>query len=178
MLRIPITHGQYHFDSCMCYLGLKRSTSAHLYRMQPKDMRPLYAQDKYTSRPKSGLINYRVDQDKRYKTKREKKWQGGSWNLEFWRELYLYRLFDAVVKPKMLILHYRFSTSSKCIARYARTTNAAPKAARPMQSRHKAWTLKPKELRMAEPGTSMSRPYLWSTRLRYLTSLTMRPSKA
>jgi hypothetical protein len=37
--------------------------------------------------------------------------------------------------------------------------------------------LKPNELRIAAPGTSMSRPYLWSIKLRGRTSLTMRPSK-
>ena len=74
--------------------------------------------------------------------------------------------------------HYRFSTSSKCIARYASKTNAPPNTPSPMQSFHNACVLKPKELRIAEPGTSISRPYLWSMRERYLTSFTMRPSKA
>lgn len=73
---------------------------------------------------------------------------------------------------------YLFSTNSRCIARYASTMNAPPYTASPMQSLHSAWTLKPKLLKMAEPGTSMSRPYLWSMRERYLTSFTMRPSKA
>jgi len=74
--------------------------------------------------------------------------------------------------------NHLLSSRSTCMAAYARTTNMPPKMAKPMQSRQRAITLKPKELRMAEPGTSISRPYLWSTRLRYLTSLTMRPSKA
>jgi hypothetical protein len=74
--------------------------------------------------------------------------------------------------------HYLFSTSKKCIAAYASTINAPQYTPSPIQSFHSAWTSKPKLLRIAEPGTSMSRPYLWSMRLRYLTSLTMRPSKA
>lgn len=46
-----------------------------------------------------------------------------------------------------------------------------------MTSCHSAKASKPKALRIEAPGTSMSRPYLWSMRVRYLTSLTMRPSK-
>lgn len=54
---------------------------------------------------------------------------------------------------------------------------APQKIARLIASVHNARGWKPKELRIAEPGTSISRPYLWSTKLRYLTSLTIKPSK-
>ena len=71
-----------------------------------------------------------------------------------------------------------FSTSKKCIARYASNTNDAPNTPNPIQSFHSAWVSKPNELKIAEPGTSISKPYLWSMRERYFTSFTMRPSKA
>lgn len=73
---------------------------------------------------------------------------------------------------------YLFSTSNKCIARYARTTKAPAKTPSPMQSFHNAMTSNPNELKMADPGTSMSIPYLWSTSDRYLTSFTISPSNA
>jgi hypothetical protein len=81
--------------------------------------------------------------------------------------------------PPLLVVpsRQRLSTRRTCIAPYANKMKAAEKTASPTTSFHRARTSNPKELRMAEPGTSMSRPYLWSTRLRYRTSLTIKPSK-
>lgn len=73
---------------------------------------------------------------------------------------------------------YLRSTSSTCIAAYARTTNAAANTPNPTTSLHSACVSNPNVLRIAEPGTSISMPYLWSIKLRYLTSLTMMPSNA
>lgn len=47
---------------------------------------------------------------------------------------------------------------------------------RPMTSFHRACVSNPNALRMDAPGTSMSRPYLWSIRVRNVTSLTIRAS--
>lgn len=63
------------------------------------------------------------------------------------------------------------------MAAYANTMKLAPKTANPTASDGRALLLKPKELRMAAPGTSISRPYLWSIKLKVRTSLTMSPSK-
>ena len=77
----------------------------------------------------------------------------------------------------MATSNYRLSTSRKCIATYPSTKKTPQNTASPTASDHSARLLKPKELRIAEPGTLMSRPYLWSARLRYRTSFTIRPSK-
>lgn len=66
----------------------------------------------------------------------------------------------------MLALHnpnYRRSTSNKCIARYPSTRNTPQKTPKPMTSCHSASVLKPKLLKIADPGTSMSSPYCLST---------------
>ncbi len=57
------------------------------------------------------------------------------------------------------------------------TMNAPDIIPRAMTSGHSAKASNPKALRMEAPGTSISRPYLWSMSVRYLTSFTMRPSK-
>ena len=86
------------------------------------------------------------------------------------------RYCDAHTLGKEQISH-RFSINKICIAAYAMTMKALEKMARPMTSVQMASASKPKAERMEAPGTSMSRPYLWSTRVRYLTSLTIRASK-
>lgn len=58
--------------------------------------------------------------------------------------------------------HHLRSTSRKCIARYPSTKNTPQTTASPMTSCHNARTLKPKLDKIAEPGTSRSRPYLLS----------------
>lgn len=61
---------------------------------------------------------------------------------------------------------YRFSTNKKCIAIYPNTRNTPQKTPKPNTSSHMASTLNPKLDKIAEPGTSMSRPYCLSTRER------------
>lgn len=61
---------------------------------------------------------------------------------------------------------YLLSTSKMCIAAYARTTKAAANMPKFLMSDHSALLSKPKELRMAAPGTVMPRPYLLSIRVR------------
>lgn len=46
----------------------------------------------------------------------------------------------------------------------------------PMTSLHSACVSNPNALRMDAPGTSMSRPYLWSIKVRNVTSLTISDS--
>ena len=72
--------------------------------------------------------------------------------------------------------YYRLSTSTKCIAAYPSTKNTPQYTAKPTASDHSARLLNPKELKMADPGTSISRPYFLSTNDKEYTSLTMRPS--
>ena len=74
--------------------------------------------------------------------------------------------------------HYRVSIRKKCRATYPRTRNTPQYTDKPIASRHKARVSNPKLDKIAEPGTVMSRPYLLSTKVKYLASLTMRPSKA
>lgn len=52
------------------------------------------------------------------------------------------------------------------MAAYAMTINAAEMIANPITSFHMASVSKPNALRMEAPGTSMSRPYLRSMRVR------------
>ena len=58
------------------------------------------------------------------------------------------------------------STNKKCIAAYPSTKNTPQNTANPTTSFHRASTSNPKEDRIAEPGTSMFRPYFLSTRER------------
>lgn len=58
---------------------------------------------------------------------------------------------------------YRLSTNTKCMAAYPSTKKMPHQTASPTASDHSARLLNPNELRMAEPGTSMSRPYFLST---------------
>jgi len=102
------------------------------------------------------MQNVLVDYDKRHKEKKKKR---------------------KIASKKYKYNVYLFSTSRKCIAAYANTMKLAPKTASPIASDFKAPLLKPKELKMAAPGTSISRPYLWSIKLKVRTSLTIRPSK-
>jgi len=74
--------------------------------------------------------------------------------------------------------YYRRSTSSTCNAPYPNTTNTPQNTANPTASSHRARLLNPKLDRIAEPGTSISSPYLWSASVSVRTSLTIRPSKA
>lgn len=46
----------------------------------------------------------------------------------------------------------------------------------PITSLHSACVSNPNALRIDAPGTSMSRPYLWSINVRNVTSLTMSAS--
>lgn len=59
-----------------------------------------------------------------------------------------------------------FSTSRKCIATYAMTMNTPEIMPSPITSDHRASVSKPKALKIEAPGTSMSRPYLWSISVR------------
>ena len=72
---------------------------------------------------------------------------------------------------------HRFSTNSTCIAAYAITTNAPEITASPITSVHSAAVSNPNALRMDAPGTSISRPYLWSINVKNVTSLTIKASK-
>ena len=126
---------------------------------------------------KDNHINIQIKEMGKRKKKKEKRKKKEKTNDMSSVKPLIYNRESKIVSYPDLSNHL-LSSRSTCMAAYARTTNILPKMARPMQSRQRAITLKPKELRMAEPGTSISRPYLWSTRLRYLTSLTMRPSKA
>ena len=62
--------------------------------------------------------------------------------------------------------HHLFSTSKRCIAAYAMTMNPAEKTPSPMTSLHSARLSNPNADKIDAPGTSMSRPYLWSMRVR------------
>lgn len=76
------------------------------------------------------------------------------------------------------VRYYLLSTNTKWIPAYPSTKKAAQNTAKPTASFHNSNTWKPKELRIVAPGTSISRPYFLSSRLKYRTSLTMSPSKA
>lgn len=56
------------------------------------------------------------------------------------------------------------------------TMNTPEIAPSPMTSLHSACVSNPNALRMDAPGTSMSRPYLWSIKVKNVTSLTISDS--
>lgn len=75
-------------------------------------------------------------------------------------------LFSHFFFPFIYYIVYLVSTNKKCIAAYPSTKKTPQKTARPITSFHRASTSNPKLERMADPGTSMLRPYFLSTRER------------
>lgn len=75
-----------------------------------------------------------------------------------------YILNDIIATPSHH--HYRLSTNKKWMPKYPSNKNAPQKTDKPMTSLHSARLLNPKLDKMDEAGTSMSRPYLWSIRVR------------
>lgn len=72
--------------------------------------------------------------------------------------------------------YHRFSTSKICIAPYATMINTPEITPSPITSIQRACVLNPNALRIDAPGTSMSKPYLWSTNVKNVTSLTISAS--